>query len=520
MTLLEEFRVQQKLPGALSVHEAEEVQVFEQLQTDFRKQYELIFTDKMAPRSVVIIPSLTLDQEILQKIKGHFFYEERMLCLLMLLRMPRTTITYITSVPIDPVIVDYYLHLLPGITSYHAKQRLTLLSCFDASSKSLTQKILERPRLIQRIKNSIPSGHPAHITCFNVTEKEQKLSVDLSIPLYGTSPVLNFLGTKTGSRRIFKDCGIPVPEGFENVKNEQEVAEALTKLKMLQPGLRKAVVKLDDGFSGEGNAVFSYENAPANDSLNQWIAEQLPLRLKIVADHVTYSLYMKKFETMHGIVEAFIDGELKTSPSIQCRINPLGKTDVISTHDQVLGGEDEQVFLGATFPANREYASALGEIGYKVAEELKKYGVLGRFGLDLMSVKENNEWKHYAIEINLRKGGTTHPYLMLQFLTDGDYDAAKGSYVMHDEKERFYFATDNLQRDCYKGLTPHDLIDIAMCNNLHYNSTTEEGVMFHLISALSQYGKLGLVCIGSTPQRAAEYYNKVVEVLNRECEDK
>jgi hypothetical protein len=109
---------------------------------------------------------------------------------------------------------------------------------------------------------------------------------------------------------------------------------------------------------------------------------------------------------------------------------------------------------------------------------------------------------------------------MLQFLTEGSYDTKSGQYLMHDQKSRFYFSTDNLQRDCYKGLTPHDLIDIAMCNGLHYNGATEEGVVFHLISALSQYGKLGLVCIGRTQERANEYYNKVVEVLNKECEGK
>jgi hypothetical protein len=40
--------------------------------------------------------------------------------------------------------------------------------------------------------------------------------------------------------------------------------------------------------------------------------------------------------------------------------------------------------------------------------------------------------------------------------------------------------------------------------------------MFHLIGALSQYGKIGVVCIGSSPQRAKEYYEKAVEVLQLE----
>lgn len=495
----------------------EEQEMFYALQQQLINQFQQIFPDKQAARTVIVIPSLSLDQEILAKVKGHFFYEERMLCLLMLLRMPRTQIIYVTSLPVDPAIIDYYLHLLPGITGYHARQRLTLLSCFDASAKSLTQKILDRPRLMQRIKNSIASNSPAHITCFNVTELERSLSVKLNIPLYGCDPALNFLGTKTGSRKIFKICGIALPDGFEDVKNKQEVIDCLTVLKQRYPGLQKAVIKMNDGFSGEGNAVFKYTDTPVDENLQQWISEYLYSNLTIVADNVTPELFFKKFELMEGIVEVFIEGSIKTSPSVQCRINPLGKIDVLSTHDQLLGGEDGQVFLGASFPANNDYAPALGLMGYAIAEELKRYGVLGRFGIDFMSVKENDGWKHYAIEINLRKGGTTHPYLMLQFLTEGDYDAASGNYIMQDGKKRYYFATDNLQHECFKGLTPHDLIDIAMYNGLHFSNATQEGVMFHLISTLSQYGKLGLVAIGSTPERAKAFYDKVIEVLMDEC---
>jgi hypothetical protein len=44
----------------------------------------------------------------------------------------------------------------------------------------------------------------------------------------------------------------------------------------------------------------------------------------------------------------------------------------------------------------------------------------------------------------------------------------------------------------------------------------QEGVMFHLIGALSQFGKIGIVCIGSTPEKAIEFYDKAVNVLNLE----
>src|SRR5215203_6023119 len=94
--------------------------MFKKLQDRFPQQFEHIFPDKLAPRTVIIVPSLTMDQEILAKVSGIVHYEERLLCMLMLLRMPRTQVIYLTSTPIDPVIIDYYLHMLPGITGYHA----------------------------------------------------------------------------------------------------------------------------------------------------------------------------------------------------------------------------------------------------------------------------------------------------------------------------------------------------------------------------------------------------------------
>ena len=40
--------------------------------------------------------------------------------------------------------------------------------------------------------------------------------------------------------------------------------------------------------------------------------------------------------------------------------------------------------------------------------------------------------------------------------------------------------------------------------------------MFHLVGALSEFGKLGLLCVGSTPEKAKEYYVKTIEILDLE----
>lgn len=496
---------------------AAEKEQFLKLQRDFIPQYEAVFNDTKAEKTVVVIPSLTLDPDILSKVDGAVHYEERLLCLLLLLRMPRTHVVYITSMPVDPVIIDYYLHLLPGITGHHARQRLHFASCFDNSPISLTEKILARPRLIKRIKHAIPQGHLAHLACFNVTEHERKLAVILDLPIYGCDPDLLFWGTKSGSREIFKLAGVDTPVGYENIQDETGVIKALAKLYKKIPGIRKAVVKMNDGFSGEGNAVFHYNLVTSDEDIESQIRRQLFVQMDIVAKGLTHEKFFEKFKGMGGIVEAFIEGKEKTTPSVQCRVNPLGKIDIISTHDQIMGGTDDQIFLGGSFPASAEYNVEIGKLSRKIADKLKDKGVMGRFGIDFLSVKENDQWKHYAIEINLRKGGTTHPYIMLQFLTKGDYNADTGKYLLPNGDEKHYIFSDNLQDERFIGITPIDLMDIAILNNLHYDSTKEEGVMFHLIGALSQYGKIGVICIGSTPERAQFFYSETIKVLTAEC---
>ena len=94
-------------PAANKIDEdVKESMIFKTIQERLVEQFKTSFPDRLAPKTVVIIPSLTMDEEILSKVSGITHYEERLLCLLLLLRMPRTQVIYVTSMPIDPVIVD------------------------------------------------------------------------------------------------------------------------------------------------------------------------------------------------------------------------------------------------------------------------------------------------------------------------------------------------------------------------------------------------------------------------------
>lgn len=462
----------------------------------------------------VVVPSISLDAGELKKIDGVSFYEERLLFMLIRLRNPRARLVYVTSQPVHPLVLEYYFQLLAGIPTSHARARLTLLCTYDASPRPLTEKILERPRLVERIRAGIPDPTAAHLTVFNSTPLERKLAVLLGIPLDGCDPALVHLGTKSGGRRVFREAGVPLPAGFEEIYTRRDMAEALVELRKQRPGLRRAVLKLNESFAGEGNGLFRY---PADQSVAA-VEDSLSF-LEFPVPEETTATFMEKASRMGSIVEEYLEGEEKRSPSAQYRIDPRGVVQPVSTHEQILGGPGNLLFLGARFPAEEPYRLAIQEAGHRVGEVLSRKGVIGRYGVDFIVRRggEGGDWELFAVEINLRKGGTTHPFLALQFLTLGQIDPRSGTFVSGTGHPKFYRATDSLRSHRYRGLLPEDLIEILTANGLHYSPGTETGVLFHMFGALSQYGKLGMTAIGNSREEAETLFEETLSILDREA---
>jgi hypothetical protein len=499
------------LPGDLTLEQ--EIEAFEGLKPRLHELWETVTMRQEEPHTSVVVPSLTLDQAELRKLPGVSFYEERLLFLLIRLRNPRGRMVYITSQPIHPMILEYYFQFLAGVPASHARARLTLLCAHDGSPRSLTEKILERPRLIERIRAGIHDRNRAYLTVFNSTPLERKLAVLLGIPLNGVDPKLSHLGSKSGSRKVFREAGVELPVGAEDLRTEHEVEKALLDLREHRPGIRRAVIKLNDSFSGEGNAIFRYPEGSRRSDVQEGLRD-----IEFSVPTETVGLFFEKFARMGGVVEEFIEAPEKQSPSAQVRVSPSGEVTLISTHDQILGGPTGQVFLGSSFPADQEYRMPIQEAAQTVGRVLASYGVVSRFGIDFLVWRQGppEPWRVTALEINLRMGGTTHPYLALQFLTGGQLDPATGRFLSTTGHAKYYRATDNLKSESYRGLLPEDLIEILTFNKLHYSHLTESGVLFHLIGALSEFGKLGLTAIGNSREEVNELYVRTLTVLDNE----
>ena len=489
----------------------DEVEAFRSLQARLGDVYRRVFSDDRAPRTVVVIPSLTLDPDTLAKIDGVVHYEERMLVLLMLLKMPRTQVIYVTSMPVDPAEVDYYLRLVGGVPDL--RDRLTMISLGDDSFRPHTQKILERPDALAAIRANIRHPGLAHMTVFAATPLERTLAVRLGLPMYACDPDLADFGTKTGSRRVMAEAGVTVPEGADGLRDAGDVVAAITDLRRRVPDARRVVVKLHEGFSGEGNAVVDLTRAPESGDVHRWVGEQVREHMTFEAAGETWERYSAKISEMGAIVEVFVEGKVKRSPSVQARVDPLGEAHIVSTHDQVLGGPNNQVFLGATFPADPAYVGEITDAGARVAKLLARAGVVGRFGVDFVSVWRDGRWHHYGLEINLRKGGTTSPYLLLEFLTGGSYRPETGTFETPDGRRLVYRASDNVQRSEYRGMSPERLL--GETSGDHYHPDSRAGIAFHLMGPLPGFGKVGMMAVAEDASTARARFERAVDLLDR-----
>ena len=122
-------------------------------------------------------------------------------------------------------------------------------------------------------------------------------------------------------------------------------------------------------------------------------------------------------------------------------------------------------------------------------------------------------WTPYAIELNLRKGGTTHPFLTLQFLTAGRYDPTTALFLTPAGREKHLVATDHLESPSLAGSASTTSSTSSPATGCTSTRPGRPGVVFHMISCLTEHGRVGLTAVGDTPAAAEATYQRAERIL-------
>lgn len=452
-------------------------------------------------------------------------YEERIFYLFHVLRNPLNRLIVVTSSPVTETLVSYLLHLIPGVPHSHARRRLELLHVQDVSSVPLTQKILNRPALMTRLRRLLSQSDRASISCYNVTQLEEELAVSLQVPLHGPRAEHLRLTSNSGSRQLFQALGINHPHGAKNVQYIGDVARALVELAQEKPDLTKACLKHNFSISGYGNAIVDLSRlqerlqsgeAPDNP-MYRWISDCLPDWAHLVHERQTWKNYLERLGLEGGVVEEFVEGD---PCSVEVRIDLDGSVDVIGTHEEMMGGENFQVYLGCRFPASQRLAGELGRLGLTLGRWMAQQGVVGRFTANFLATPKGGQVveKLYAVDVHLRKGNTTLPLRTLQLLSAGTYNHEEGVFTDDRGQELCYLSSDHFGAGQFKGMMPRDLLEIITCSAHHYSSATHTGAVFHMLNGISELGQTGITCIERRHDLAERLYYAVFQELESERE--
>jgi hypothetical protein len=450
---------------------------------------------------MIALPSYSVSESLLSHYRDRVpSLEHRYLNALVVAgRIESCEIVYISTRAPLPEVVDYYLELVPASKRDATRQRITIFEVDDGTPRSVAKRLLERPDLIAKIREHV-GARPGFIEPWNVTESEVNLALALDMPINGTAPELRPVAFKSAGRRLFAEAGVPVPFGREDVRTIDDVIEAVDAIRANRADTAGVVMKHDDSGAGDGNAVVDLgpmADAPDPAAWLRATIESLPE-------------WYRTDLALGGVVEERIAGEQFSSPSAQVDLRPDGRVTVLATHEQVLGGPGGQVYLGCRFPADPAYAPVLAEYAARIGERLAARGAIGRFSVDFVTAASTGgPWDVYAIEVNLRKGGTTHPYSALRNLVPGRYDTAAGQWIAADGTSRAYSSTDNLVDESWLGLPPADVIRAVRGAGLQFDPSTGTGTVLHMLSGLEIDGRFGLTAIAPTPDDAEMMYEGV-----------
>jgi PGM1 C-terminal domain len=483
------------------------MKTFEELQVDLGPLWSLNRPGSNVDHVVVVLPSFSLGENLLSHYAARIpALEHRYLVTsLMLHRIEGCELIFLTCQAPGGRVLDYYTSLLPRDRRDSARARFRLAVVPDDSVRGIAAKLMDRPDVIEALRASF-AGRPTFIEPWNVTQSEVEVAERLQVPIDGTAPDLWHLGLKSSGRRLFTEAGVPVPAGREDVCTIDEMAAAATEIRQQRPSATGVVVKLDNSAAGDGNVVIKFRELDRGAATREGIATRgaaLP------------DWYLRDLSS-GAVVEELITGTGFASPSVQVELSPFGEVRVIATHEQVLGGNFGQVYTGCRFPADPGYAAELARYGQAIGKVLAHRSVVGRLSVDFAAAQnDSGKWHIYALEINLRKGGTTHPYGVLTHLVPGRYDADAGNWRAADGTPRWYSAIDNLVDESWLGMTPAAVIGAVAAAGLQFDARIGTGVVLHMLSCLAIDGRFGLTAIGRTPEQAADLYERTSATVHR-----
>lgn len=485
------------------------------------------------PVLVISVNSFNLDKKEVATIDNYLHYEQRALWNILRARDRAVRVLYVSSDPVPSAAIDHLLSTLPAAEAKAVRSRLEFLALGDRRRIYLTDKLLENPAWLNRLRAQGEAllGEPmtsenSLLFPYNVTPEVVALAERMGVGFVGLSPVLTNLNTKSLNHEVFSLTSVPQPETVAHVTSERSIAERVLDFFERNQLLQRVFTKTNKGTSGQGIFDVSREELIAlgyRESLSK--PEKIRLILKALRQKrqngETWDEVLPRTQADGAVVQEGIPHT--RGPSAQLFIHGDGRAQLLSTHQQRIV---DKAYVGSSYPAYPQdlvLQRKLESYAHQVAQVFARLGVRGRLAFDFFEVEktlpQGGVLRDLVIgEANIREGGTTHAWETLQRLLDATHDPQTGAMRSGITGEPvFYVMTDGFKAPWLKGMSSEQVFsllkDSPLWAQLSFRRSTGKGVLLHMTEAIGEFGSVGYVAAATTPERAQALFDQMEFLL-------
>ena len=147
--------------------------------------------------------------------------------------------------------------------------------------------------------------------------------------------------------------------------------------------------------------------------------------------------------------------------------------------------------------------------------------MLGRFAIDFVVVKDRSgrPGRRTPSSSTSARAEPPTPSSPCSSSPTAATTRRRGLFLTPAGREKHLVATDHLESPLLRGLSVDDLFDIVARHGLHFDQARQIGVVFHMISCLTEHGRVGLTAVGDTPADADAIYQRAEQILQAEARD-
>lgn len=548
----------------IEVAREERFTLWKEGQERFKQDYVEIKSQK---RVVVHIPSFTVDERQRRSIHNLAIFQNRQLPRLTDLTDPNVDVVFLVAAPLPEEVRDYYTKLLAvgGVDNPASRFRFICPENYNRlpSQLSLATQLLYSPRALKRIKTFI-GNRPAYIMPNAVGADDIRVSMKLQLPLYGPDDRLSTLySSKSGCKRIFASAQVNMPPAAYDIYSTDDCFQALTRLVIRYPNVKRWLFKMDDEFGGRGHAWIDMDHVASTDEIRAFNAmypnaaeiieqdeevaeasEDLRLRVKaelmkvvprkmclaVKTAYRNWTEFMDAFATCGGVIEAS-PATVESSPSANLLIEPSGDITLVSTQEQLFAAPYAcEVTL---CPATSLPPGALKAAAMAVAKVCQSKGIMGNIGIDFVVFRDehSDSLRLWAVDLNLRMTSSCCGFRLYSFLTHGGtIDPKTGTYsigssaqqdsktvegVKDSKYERAYVYMDFLANPKLSEMQHTAFFNLCRLRGISFDLKLMVGTAYKLVDSFVS-GGVGILCVEATRDKALMTTVETLDFVRRD----